>query len=340
MDLNYKFLNTLDGLTIDPINDAILVNGLFDDYVATKTADINFESKLFHSENYLPKYVYDSFSLAMSLENIDLEEWNNSSPVINFYASSTINSRFAFEIADYKCGERGEGDYYNWLVVARNNEATLYNSAYINYIRSGFNYDQKNKEVGTAMSWAGFGASLLGTIASVVGAVSSGGVAIPLAVGMATTTAMTLANAINTTSKNERDMEQKLNQLKQQSVSVAGSDDIDLLERYNHNSLWYMLYQPSETMKNLLWKTFHYLGYKDNIMAIPTHNNRIYFDYLRCEPHINYYDANMSNDMKEQLELCFRTGVVYLHHFNNSYWDFEMTRENLEKDIYDIITEE
>lgn len=327
-DLNYKWLNHIDTDQISPIEKVFNIGDTI-----FQTED--YESKMYNSEFYVNKYVYDSFALPVIMENVDYTRFKAENPSgtmnINFYATSTINSRFAFEFAEYTCS-RGDSDYYNWLIVARNNEATLYNSAYINYIRAGYNYEVKNKNISSTMSWVGFGAGVIGTIGSIIGAVYSGGIAIPMAVGLATTTAMSLANAINTTTKNERDMEQKLNQLKEQSANVMGADDFDLMQRYNGNKLLLMEYKPSEAMQDLLKKTFYYLGYKCNRYAIPETNTRESFNYLACNPVFNIFSKNLTSEIENQLELLYKNGVTFIHK-RLLDWDLEQTSENLENDM-------
>ena len=34
-------------------------------------------------------------------------------------------------------------DYENYLLINRNNEETIFSNDYLNYIRNGYNYDQK-----------------------------------------------------------------------------------------------------------------------------------------------------------------------------------------------------
>lgn len=329
-DLNYKWLNHIDSDQISPIKEVLDCG---DTIFQTK----DYESKMYNSEFFIKKYVYDSFALPIIMENVDYGKYASENPNgvlnVNFYATSTINSRFAFEVVDYVC-THGDGDYYRWLIIARNNEATLYNVAYINYIRTGFNYDVKNKDVSNAMSWATFGAGLVGTIGSIIGAVYSGGIAIPMAVGLGTTTAMSLMNAINTTNKNERDLAQKQDQLKQQSANVRGSDDFDLMYRYNGNQLLIMEYKPSDAMVSLLNRLFYYTGYRTNIYGVPVTNTRKDFNYLMCNPVFNIFNKNINKELEAQLYLLFKTGVTYIHHTILG-WDMEQEQENLEMNMYE-----
>ena len=42
--------------------------------------------------------------------------------------------------------DKGSEDYGNILAVSRNNESTIYTSQYINYLRTGLQYDLKMKQ--------------------------------------------------------------------------------------------------------------------------------------------------------------------------------------------------
>lgn len=119
----------------------------------TDLKDISYESKLYHSDFYQPKFVYDSFNFLFQLESINNSllmnySSDNGTPTNNFYfnfiTSTTINSRFLFEFPQYMLNYATQ-DYSNILTIQRNNELALYNSAYANYIRNGYNYDVKNK---------------------------------------------------------------------------------------------------------------------------------------------------------------------------------------------------
>ena len=297
------------------------------------------DPKLYHSEFYIPKFIYDSFTLPIMCENVNIPllaseiqvgTYNNN---ICFYTTSSMNARFAFEIPSYKetyC----ENDYPKFLVTARNNDVVLYNSPYLNYIRTGYNYDVKNKNISTAMTWVNAGASVLGTVATTGVAIASGGLAIPMAIGMATSTALTIANAINTTTQNERNLDQRLVQLRNQSATVIGSDDLDMLERYNGNKLLYSVYKPRVEIVELLEKLFHYTGYATNKMGIPNVTSRLHFNFLRCEPVLDYASQYfITKEFTDELEKIMRTGFTVLHAVAGAY-DFEQKYENIELSIY------
>ena len=141
-------------------------------------------------------------------------------------------------------------DYPGYLPIARNNEVVLYNSAYLNYIRNGYNYDVKAKERQQLSSILGGGAAILGGAASVGMSVLSGN---PLGVVTGSASIATgFLNAANAVAQSEDAIQSKLAQAKAQAVNVSGADDLDLLEVYSGNRAKLCYYEASERMKSAL----------------------------------------------------------------------------------------
>ena len=293
------------------------------------------ESKLYNSEFFNAKHFYDSFSIPLNYAFIDFSKMKEGDYFnINFEMTRTINSRFAFE-TEYPTFTR-DNDYFKWLIIQRNNEEVIYNSAYLNYIRVGYNYDVKNKDMNNAVNWGMAGASIAGTIASIVSVVASQGATLPLAVASITgtiATATTLTNAITSTVSNERSLQQKIDQLKQQTAGVSGADDVDLMEKYGYNRLLFVAYKPSERVSDMVYSLFYYYGYKRNFQGIPNWNNRRYWDYLQCEPVLNFKKGNISQACKNELLNIMKNGFTIIH-YTDSKWNIEQEGENLENDIY------
>lgn len=344
--LNTMFDNPLTIENVNELNEEILYplyapEVYYFDYHARNDM---LESKMFHSEFSYWKFFYDSFSWSFKneLSNFAVlieQSGDNPQVDITLYTTSTINSRFAFKFLNIIYTNPliiKEQDYYNWLLIQRNNEEVIYNSSYLNYIRSGFNYDVKNKELSTAVSWGGAVASIGMTGLAIAGAVASQGATLPLAImaiSGAVTSAMTLTNAITTTVQNERSIQQKLDQLKMQTASVNQADTIDLMKRYGKNRLLVTHYEPSPRMKELLLDLFYYYGYKDNVCEIPDITSRLNFNYLKCEPILLFSQENVTLECRNELENCYRTGVTIIHKFKNS-WDIAQQSGNLETWLY------
>lgn len=295
------------------------------------------DSKLFSSEFYQPTFYYDSFAFKVELEKCDPASYYNYGTTykfnIDFVMTSTINSKFLFTFKDYKT-RFSEQNYNKYLPIARNNEEVLYNVPYINYVRTGFNYDVKAKNVsnisnaiGVGLSAASIGASLLFPSAAlkVAGVVSS-------VVALATS----VKSAVTSYIQNENSLKQKIEQLQNQASSVAGSDDVDLMSVYAENRLKYVVYEPNPVMKALLNDLFYYCGYTSNRMGLPNHSTRLNFDYLQADVSFSNEGA-MSAEIVNELINSFKNGITYIHKVNSrtglAKWDVDQELENWEKSL-------
>jgi len=297
--------------------------------------DDTYESKMFHSDYYQPKFVYDSFTFIFALErqNGYVSAANFS---IIFTATGTINSRFLFTFASYDVDGYALEDYSNILPVARNNELPIYNSDYINYVKMGFNYDVKTKQRQEAGQWIGTALSLVGSIASFASSSVTGGVGVAAGISLATATMGQLVNAVNSTAQAEANQAQKLFQLRQQKESVMGSDDIDLMSKYTGNKAKWMLYQVSERMRSVLLDLFYYTGYIDGTNKVPNVTTRKWFNFLSCDLVINE-DNNLTDDIINDIKAKYAMGVTFMHcNTINSVktWDWNQEKENWETAIF------
>lgn len=331
VNLNIKFKNEIISNLDEPTKDLIL-NYKF----TTLNEDLrndNLESKIYHSDFYYKKFVYDSFSYIYQYELINFEKSINRHFEFDFIMSSSINSRFMFYFKNYHVDSYAVDDYNNYLIIARNNERTLYNSAYINYIKTGFNFDVKNKNTQNFMNWGSFALSLGATIATVASTIATSGATAPLLIGASVSSVGSFTNAINSTISSERNFEQKQEQLKSQSTNVINSDDFDLLNEYNKNSLLMMTYKVSERVRKLLLDLFYYYGYKCNEIKMPNLNTRKYFNFIQCEADIK---ENQSILIKEEyynlLVELYNKGVTLFHNYNGHY-DIEQVKDNTERNL-------
>lgn len=85
------------------------------------------------------------------------------------------------------------------------------------------------------------------------------------------------------------------------------------------------------------WQRYHYLfGQPENTYNVPSHNNRILFDYLQCQP-VFLNKLKCSDEIFNAIIESFNDGVYYIHKFNNS-WNFPTENdENLEVAIYNTL---
>ena len=116
----------------------------------------------------------------------------------------------------------------------------------MNYLRNGYNYDLKAKNIQTAQSWIGTGLSIGGGIVSLLAGVGTGGVSTALGVSLITNAVSSISSNIFNNIQSEANIEQKLSEAKNTANSVNSSDDLNLLNWYSDNLLWATTYDISD----------------------------------------------------------------------------------------------
>lgn len=300
---------------------------------AKKTKSSTREPKMLNSEITTFKYVYDSFGKDIPLEQISYVKDASMFINIDFKPSNTLASNLAFKFRFQNCTFDSAEDFGEFLLSNRNNEIGLLNSEYLNYMRTGFNYDVKAKNRAIIGSWLTTGLSAVGAIAAFASSAVTGGAGIAAGVGLATSTIASLAGSITTTINQESQLEQKLKELSVQSNSVSNINDVDLLNYYSNNKLHLMTYKPIAKIYDDIFDLFYYTGYVNNVDGIPDTNSRCWFNYVQCEAVFKNEssDATYYNYL-EDIKQRFRLGVTYYHKYNNEY-DWNQEYENWEKHI-------
>lgn len=149
-----------------------------------------------------------------------------------------------------------------------------------------------------------------------------------LALGQAINGVTGIIKGVQQIQQTEREFAQKQHAIRQASVSVSGSDDIDLLSYYSHNRLKSEVWQCSERMKKALADLYFYQGYATQEQKIPTHHNRKWFDFLKCQAdikNIKNLDQKFIDNIKDRLAI----GATYYHNVNG-VWDIEQEKGNPE----------
>ena len=335
-DLNTKFTYDFDS-SVNNINSLLQLTSA-PDY--TQVRNDTFESKIYHSDYYVPKVVYDSFSFAFNMEKVDLPYVHSaraeSQLKLTFTCTTTVNSRFMLSFPQYQCAKLGTQDYNNVMPIVRNNEIALYNVPYINYIRNGYNYDVKTKNRQTAMNMFSLGLGLAGTVASLL--LPTSPITTPLVIGLGASTIKSLVSTISSQAQSEQNIQQKIQEAQSQGASVSGSDDVDLMSEYTSNRASLMTYNMSDVMKDLLLDLFYYTGYTDNTMGTPNLTTRKWFNFVSCDAIITTVNGqlvNISDEIQNELINLWKTGVTVLHKVNNAY-DMEQVKENAEVTIAEL----
>lgn len=318
----------------------------------TDPKDIKYESKLYHSDFYDFKLVYDSFVRDIKLENYNTDMFDTSyvwkpnltTIDVDFKPTNTINSKFAFRIETYLSDPSGNydfasynttSDYEKYLLVTRNNEETIFSNDYLNYIRTGYNYDKKSKQEQASKSWLLGGLQLAAGVASFAVSAYTGGVSAAAGIALVSGAIATFTSNAYTQASNERSMQSKLTSLAAQSSNVAGSDDVDLLSFYNENRLQIIKYRTEELQEQALYNLFFYCGYKKDQMKIPNTNSRYWFNFVQCKPVFTEEGVTPYNDYIADVKSRYEAGVTIYHHHPNigTQWDWQQQYENWENSV-------
>ena len=338
-NLNQKFVNTIESSVSNPLN--ILVardNAPLSNPDLTQGRIESNESKLFHSDFYQPKFVYDSFGFTFGLERIEILDWlfiKTSNFTFNFVMTSTINSKFLFSFPEYVLKYSSE-DYDNVLTISRNNEAPIYNSAYITYLRTAYRYDLKalnNSQIQRGINFGlGTGQMSISVVEDMLTKDYGSAISSYLSWGKS------LVSNIFSAQKERIALQSKLESLRAQANSVSGSDDLDLLDYYSQNRAKLCLYQVSDRMKKLIYDLFYYYGYSTNEIKIPEINTRKWFNFLSCDLVYTGIDNNINDSCKEDIVNRYKEGATFLHMNELSSvktWDFEQVKENWESSLFE-----
>lgn len=291
------------------------------------------DSKLFHSDYHRPKFVYDSFGRMFPLEQIDYARtipYSEDGFSFDFIMSRNIVSKFMFRF-NFEYMHANE-DYPNVVAVARNNEEVIYNSSYLNYVRTGYNYDLKAKERQEAASAAGIGVNMAAFLASVaIGAATANPIAIGAGVAAGFGFVTQIMNHAKTAAQNEENIQKKLNEANRQAVSVMNADDYDLLYEYTRNRAKICTYDVSDEMSAILDDLFYYGGYISNEQMVPDISTRYWFNYVQATLVLDD-SSNVPEDIEDDIKARFSEGVTFMHCHDGAF-DLGQTKENWEASL-------
>ena len=324
-NLDQEFLTTVD---FQPINELAVTLPVTQINANTDHMP-KLESKLFNSNYYTLKYIYDSFEKEFLLEHSYPIVGASGAPSVTilFKQSNNISSNSLFDIQLQGYDE--PTTYGEYLNVNRQNEVALFTNDYLNYIRSGFNYDKKVKQTQNVANWIGAGVSLVGAAASFATSYVSGPAGIAAGVALTTSAVATLTSAITTTVNNEISMAQKLAELKRQSSSVSNTEDINLLSYYNGNRLLVERDMISDEVQKSIYALFRLTGYACNDYGIPNFNTRLHYNFVQCRAAFDESNWKYGQDFLNDIRSRFETGITVYHRVDGTY-DWLQEKENFE----------
>lgn len=320
----YETHNVFDILEKD-----ILITTLYPDLTISKPIDLKntlhnmvYESKLYNSSFSFLKFVYDTDSFIFKAED---EIFTNTPSIEVRYTPAPYDSVGLFKFNYYNASTIKRDMDYNVLVYKRKNELPLFNDAYLNYMRNGYNYDIKSRN--------------MSLISGILGSSSSGAMSMakgrdPLT-SMAGTGLSIYQQAFNFISNDEQ-IKQNREKAIMQGINVSGSDDLTIFHTYSNNGkLGYIKYDLKEFDKNNLYNIFRLRGYATNEFKTPNTQNRRCYNYISCDARfVNENDSRLINYIEDLREL-YREGITIFHKITNQnkMYDFEQELENWEISI-------
>lgn len=324
-NLDQEFLTTVDFKAVNELAVTLPVTQIN----ANTDHMPKLESKLLNSNYYTLKYIYDSFEKEFLLEHSYPITGASGAPSVTilFKQSNNISSNSLFDIQLEGYDE--PTTYSEYLNVNRQNEVALFTNDYLNYIRSGFNYDKKVKVAQNTANWIGAGVSLVGAAASFATSYVSGPAGIAAGVALTTSAVATLTSAITTTVNNEISMAQKLAELRRQSSSVSNTEDINLLSYYNGNRLLVERDMISDEVQKSIYALFRLTGYACNDYGIPNFNTRLHYNFVQCRAAFDESNWRYGQDFLNDIRSRFETGVTVYHRVGGTY-DWLQEKENFE----------
>lgn len=302
----------------------------------------SYETKLFSTEFYNAKFVYDSFSylfdfsLANMFRYVQNEKYENFEFTIK--PSESIGRDFLFDFSDY-IDITGVDDYPTILPIKRNNEVSLYSSDYINYMRTGYNYDVKARETRDIFSMIGAGVS--GAKGVLQGAEEGGAGAI---IGGLSSLVNTIPSLLEQSLLQDNAMEKQLAILRHQKANVSTEDDLSLMHYYTKGGQAKLVqYTPSDIIREGIHKLFFYSGYNCEYMEKPNLFSRLRFNYIKAEIDIDetsnaWKSLNVPKEVIDDYKERFRLGLTIFHEYDGTY-DFEQQYENWEAVLESYLTD-
>ena len=296
-----------------------------------------YETKLWNSSYYALKYVYDTQSKPIKLEEFEHLAVPDYSLSIEFNPSTGMDNSIGFQ---FKCSEQLDTDFGDWLVCNRSTEIAYYTNEYLNYQRYGNAIDERNKGFSIASTVAGGIGSTAQTSASLAFAIAGAkigsltglaGAGIGAGVGLVTSA---IATASSIYKANDQ-INSKIDQYTHQASSVSASNDLSIFRKYGKNKLLQVEYQPTKELRDSIGRYFHLYGYSCDEYGVPNWNTRIWSEYYVMEP--DFLMSYIEKDYEEDISTRMQSGFRLLHRVNLSdrsgVYDFDSEYENFERSL-------
>lgn len=292
---------------------------------------IDYESKLYGSyvrDHYI---AYDTFKLPIQPEYLNqLDTLGVDVTIPNDMTTNVMIQATTMQDTGYNA---------NVLMCSRNNNLSIFTSDYLDYLRNGYNYDQKNKVMSNVTNWVNAGLSIAGTGVSLGTNLkkdnngNGNGVANLAALNVISSgvsAATSLGNAIVSSVQNEQSLANKRNQILNSSVNMSGSDNVLLFKQLmGWNVIQYVVEAPNKDLLENIYNLFYFTGYADNLFydTMPEIKTRRYFNFMQA----NINRCNISNNKeRNRIVNAYASGITFEWQYNNTWLSYGTLYENWE----------
>lgn len=292
--------------------------------------DIRNESKLYGSYVRNHQIVYDTFALPVQPEYFNGYVQSLSTTI---YKPTGMSNDIAF-----KCNTLVEQSLNsNVMSCSRNNQITVYSNEYLNYLRNGYNYDEKSQSLNRLKTGVNLGISGISTGLNLALQSSMSGLGVYSTLGAATNTLSSLSSVIFSNIENDNALAQKRLNLLNTSPTTSGSTSVDLFKQLNGgNKLKYVTTKPSDEVLNATYNLFYFYGYKDNTTqaTLTLDKTREYFDYYQgdCDKVVatTQIDGTQGYDLIKQ---ALSEGITIEYYYGGTWLCDGILYENWETSI-------
>ena len=317
--------------------------------VTRKKFDNTYETKMWNSQFYTNKVVYDANVHEFHLENWaqadgdGIQSWLLYCNIL-CYTSEGIDDGLLYR---FGCQETINTDFGEYMYVSKSTDVPYYTNEYLNYVRYGKNIDEKNAATTIAGSVASGIGSMSSTIASGAfagGAIGAGLGGIGAAIGFATGAVVSALSVATTCSKAYDSINSKIDQYTHQASTVNGTSDVSLFRQYGHNRLIHIIYVPQKEIKEAIANYFRLYGYACDEYALPV-CTRKYVDYFKIDAvwkALPTSEKSILDDAKARMSIGFR--VFHPYKATNPdgsegalTWDTDLTLENWETSVWNAV---
>lgn len=302
----------------------------------TREDALGHDPKLFSKQFLYYKWVYDSYSDSIGVDDFSVGDFRVK---LTMTPSSSVGSSLIFRSAPFTGVWNDIRDDFPHLVASdRNNEIAIYSSAWIDYLRNGYNYDKKKQSMDIASTSLSAVGGLVTSLLSIIGGagmIASGGGApagvamiaggVTSAVGAGVGAGTSIASSV--ISQNQRE-----ESLKRQAMNVAAINDLSLFKAYGGGGIRLQIWEAREDYKKRLESLFYYRGYNVSQTQAPALHVRKWFDYIEAIP--SWSSEALANCQKRFLDILSQRlseGVTIFHKVENA-WDLAQEKGNYEID--------